>query len=103
MRARHTVGEFFAMSRSYKHTPCYKDRGRGMKKTANRYLRRNYLIVPSRKAYKKLFCSYDICDYKFLRSFYEYRKNYLNYCHRCSGHRSDQELYRMWYKDYKMK
>lgn len=62
------------MSRSYKKVPCCKDYNRGMKKCANRYLRRNYLDIPSGRAYKKLFCSYDICDYKFLNSFSSYKK-----------------------------
>lgn len=88
------------MSRSYKRVPCCKDHTRGMKKRANRYVRRNYLIVPSGKAYKKLFCSYDICDYKFIESFSSYRKwmskhNQKKY--------SDAELYRKWYRYFKMK
>ena len=62
------------MSRSYKHVPCCKDHTRGMKKCANRYIRRNYLVVPSGMAYKKLFCSWNICDYKFIRSFSFSRK-----------------------------
>lgn len=35
------------MSRSYKKIPCCKDYNRGMKKRANRHLRRNYLDIPS--------------------------------------------------------
>ena len=71
-----------------------------MKKCANRYVRRNHLIVPSEKAYKKLFCSYDICDYKFLKSFSSYKKWISK--HDCRIYK-DAELYRMWYKYYKMK
>jgi len=88
------------MSRSYKRIPCWKDHTKGMKKYANRYLRRNYLIVPSGKAYKKLFCSYEICDYKLIESFHSYQKSFSEYEHRTC---SDKELYRMWYRDYKMK
>ncbi len=88
------------MSRSYKRVPCCKDYNRGMKKCANRYLRRNYLHIPSGKAYKKLFCSYDICDYKFLETFTSYKE----WMSRHSRKRyPDNELYRMWYKYYKMK
>lgn len=89
------------MSRSCKRIPCCKDYNWGMKKQANRYLRRNCLDIPSgRAAYKKLFCSYDICDYKFLEPFRFYKRwmqnnNERNY--------SDKELYKIWYKDYKMK
>ena len=88
------------MSRSYKHVPCYKDHNRGMKKCSNRKIRRNYFIILSGMAYKKLFYSYEICDYKFIRSFASYKKifsenNRIMY--------SNKEFYRMWYKDYKMK
>lgn len=89
------------MSRSYKKVPCCKDHNRGMKKYANRYVRRNYLIVPSGKAYKKLFCSYNICDYKFIESFQSYQKGWYKYNR--NRKYSDKELYKMWYKDYKMK
>lgn len=88
------------MSRSYKHVPCCKDYNRGMKKYANRYVRRNYLVVPSGMAYKRLFCSWNICDYKFLTSFSDYKNQACKYNRRKY---SDKELYRMWYKDYKMK
>lgn len=88
------------MSRSYKHVPCCKDYNREMKKCANRYVRRNYLVVPSGMAYKKLFCSWNICDYKFLESFSSYKKKFYKYSRKKY---SDKELYRMWYKDYKMK
>ncbi len=89
------------MSRSYKKIPCCKDHNKGMKKCANRYVRRNYLIVPSGKAYKKLFCSYDICDYKFLESFSSY-KMWMAKNNRGIRY-SDKQLYGMWYKYYKMK
>ncbi len=89
------------MSRSYKKVPCCKDHNRGMKKYANRYVRRNYLIVPSGKAYKKLFCSYDICDYKFIESFQSYKEGWYKYNR--NRKYSDKELHKMWYKDYKMK
>lgn len=88
------------MSRSYKKVPCCKDHTRGMKNYANRYVRRNYLIVPSGMAYKKLFCSWNISDYKFLKSFSSYKRVVSKYNRRKY---SDKELYRMWYKDYKMK
>ncbi len=88
------------MSRSYKKVACCKDYNRGMKKSANRYIRRNYLFVPSGMAYKKLFCSWNICDYKFLKSFSIYKNEFQNYSRKKY---SDKELYRMWYKNYKMK
>lgn len=88
------------MSRSYKKVPCYKDYNRGMKQCANRHLRRNYLDISSGGAYKKLFCSYDICDYKFLKTFSSYKKWILKHSHR---RYPEDVLYRKWYKYYKMK
>ncbi|MDE5823787.1 MAG: hypothetical protein K2H91_03775 [Lachnospiraceae bacterium] len=88
------------MSRSYKHVPCCRDYNRGMKKRANRYVRRNFLIVPSGKAYKKYFCSFEICDYKLMESFPSFRSGFYRYVH---GKYTDKELYRIWYRDYKMK
>ena len=59
------------MSRSYKKFPVFKDRCRTSKncqkpKTfANQAVRR-YLGIPGGKAgYKKLYCSWNICDYRF--------------------------------------
>lgn len=89
------------MSRSYKKVPCCKDHNQGMKKRANRQLRRNDLDIPSGKAYKKLFCSFDICDYKFLDSFDSFKIGWCKYNR--NRKYSDKELYKMWYKDYKMK
>lgn len=88
------------MSRSYKKVPCCKDYNRGMKQRANRHLRRNYLDIPPGRAYKKLFCSYDICDYRFLKTFGSYKKWISKYSHK---RYSEEELYRKWYKYYKMK
>jgi len=94
------------MSRSYKKIPCLKDHNKGMKKYANRYVRRNYLVVPSGSAYKKLFCSYDICDFKFFETFDSYKKSRKKWMSEktYSGRMySDKELYRRWYTEYKMK
>lgn len=57
------------MSRSYKKTPICKDHTKGMKTIANRKVRRklkNPSIHMNGKSYKKMFCSYDICDWIFL-------------------------------------
>jgi len=50
------------MSHSYKHTPGFFDRNPFAKQQANRKVRRT-LEVPNGKAYRRLFESYDICDY----------------------------------------
>ena len=53
------------MSRSYKHTPYVGDKkSKFFKNYANRKLRRNKLNHNLQyKAYRKNFCSYDICDF----------------------------------------
>lgn len=53
------------MARSRRHTPGFCDKTKGMKKFANKTVRHTK-DVPNGMAYKKLFCSYDICDWKFL-------------------------------------
>jgi len=53
------------MSRSYKKTPGFCDRSPFNKKQANKKVRKTK-IVPNGKAYKKLYESYNICDFKCL-------------------------------------
>ena len=62
------------MSRSYKHTPRSGDtKDKFFKKYANRRVRR----LPTDehplkgKAYKKVFCQYDICDYETVGTSFE--------------------------------
>ena len=62
------------MSRSYKHTPRSGDtKDKFFKKYANRKVRR----LPTDehplkgKAYKKVFCQYDICDYETVGTSFE--------------------------------
>ncbi|HAH17786.1 MAG TPA: hypothetical protein DCL29_02025 [Eubacterium sp.] len=51
------------MSRSYKKHPRVKDKNnKGMKKYANKKVRHTK-DIPNGKAYKKVFESWDICDY----------------------------------------
>ena len=57
------------MSRSYKKTAGWTDHGSPWSKYAKRFANRvvrNSKDVPSGGAYKKLYCSWNICDYKFL-------------------------------------
>jgi hypothetical protein len=53
------------MSRSRKKVPGWTMKTRGMKKFANKRVRRTW-DIPDGMAYKKLFCSYEICDWKWL-------------------------------------
>lgn len=64
------------MSRSYKKTPrCGDTKDKFFKKYANRKVRRNNTNHYNHKSYKKLSCSWDICDYETVgRTFEEYWK-----------------------------
>ena len=55
------------MSRSYKHSTLSKQQNtKGMKRHANHKVRRHAMELPSKgSTYKKLFPSYDICDWKW--------------------------------------
>ena len=56
------------MSRSYKRTPGFTDNSSSKigKRFANKAVRQYKGDIPNGAGYKKLFCSYDICDFKFL-------------------------------------
>ena len=80
------------MSRSYKHTPYCGDRkNKYMKRYANKCIRqslKNSDYLPSAAKYKKMFESWDICDYfwygysfesyyqKEIAKWYEWRYRY---------------------------
>lgn len=53
------------MSRSYKKTPILKDSNKSMKKFANKRVRKRKNFSVNGKAYRKIFNSYDICDWVF--------------------------------------
>lgn len=53
------------MSRSFKHTAGWCDRNPFSKKTANKRVRKTEELSNG-NSYKKVFCSYNICDHKFL-------------------------------------
>lgn len=53
------------MSRSYKKVPTVSDQGRGaafQKRLANKRVRKDWTIQNGR-SYRKVSCSYDICDW----------------------------------------
>lgn len=98
------------MSRSYKKRPYCKDHTRGMKKVANKVVR-HQKFLGNGSYYKKVFCSYDISEYSFyrtFRSYVEHEKNMINFFLQRGinikiAEKSDAEHYRDWYKMYKMK
>lgn len=51
------------MSRSHKKTPVLSNNSSGMKQIANRAIRNYKEIIPNGKSYRKIFASYNICDY----------------------------------------
>jgi len=98
------------MSRSYKKEPVVKDYNRNSKKYANRKVRRKFknCDYPDGNAYRKLTCSWDICDYKFRETYkeYEIRKRryeyeYINGVTKTDW--SEDMNYWQWYKMYKRK
>ena len=121
------------MSRSHKHSPICNDGKRGSTKNtksiANRMVRRRdnrivkgYLyqdpiyrdeIVLDGKAYKKYYCSWNICDYKcvefkewVIQKWYANQKDKLygvrNYTHYADEPTLEEEL-NLWKKSYKFK
>ena len=97
------------MSRSYKHTPYSGDRkNKYMKRLANKTVRQRLKdedFSLSAAEYKKMFCSYDICDYYWierdfesfhrrrLAKWYEWRHLYDPFPTR----EESWELYSRWY------
>lgn len=60
------------MSRSYKKSPVIADRNPWAKRQANKAVRKYKGFIPNGGAFKKIYCSYDICDYKFMYTLQEY-------------------------------
>ena len=104
------------MSRSYKKTPyCGQRKNKFAKRQASKVVRRTLKHNPEIEfapgGYKKLYSSYDICDYWWVRSWNNYWLDELeSYVAGLSRpwHRNDappnkQECYRRWLKYYKCK
>lgn len=70
-----TYMEVRRMSRSYKHIPyCGDEKDRDMKRCANKKIRRiakNEDYLWSAAEYKRLFCSWRICDYYWIELDFE--------------------------------
>jgi len=95
------------MSRSYKKNPIIKDgrSGRTGKKFANKKVRRYKGEIQDRKAYKKLYESWDIHDYISMETYYEHKvkfesdlKAYLNGGSKYDP-RDDTRWYNHWYSN----
>lgn len=103
------------MSRSYKKTPwCGDHKGKIKKRLANKSVRawldRHPEETPQGGAYRKLYCSWNICDYGWICTWEEYWegewKNYYRWLAR--GWEPNQvpdekECYRHWLRFYRNK
>ena len=97
------------MSRSYKKTPrCGDKKDKFFKTYANRKYRRDKFTVLSHKAYKKNYCSYDICDYETIGMTFEQHwdrclKSWYTWGYKYEPYPNRDEAYREWYHWYKAK
>lgn len=100
------------MSRSYKKTPYAGDcKGKIAKRFANKAVR-NYLKKlsndhPDNGSYKKLYETWDICDYYWIETWEDYwnetQKRYAEHPEWYKNPPNEKEEYRKWYRTYKMK
>lgn len=100
------------MSRSYKKTPrCGDYKDKYLKKCANRKVRRLRIDAdpPKYNNYKKIFSSWDICDYESVGvSFNDYWKRQVQFWHQYDKKRGTpfpdkKKAYWEWYKYFKRK
>lgn len=96
------------MSRSFKHNPVYTDGKNGQvisKRFANKAVRNYKHKIAKGKAYKHLFCSYEIHDFTIRYTWQEAKQEYENNLNSYARQRysSLKELYKHWSKYYKRK
>ena len=106
------------MARSFRKEPVVKDHSISMKAIANRTLRRRLkgvsFDVANGNSYRKVVCTYDICDWWFRESYVEYAARVARYNHeyingiyrwgiRTSTNMSEDMNYWQWFKMYKRK
>jgi hypothetical protein len=101
------------MSRSYKKTPCMKDKDRFMQKYANRRIRQipPAVSIANGSSYRKNTNPWDISDWWYSKTYAEYEHDRDRYedslVRRGWDYQSDKYLrsmtYRRWYRMYKGK
>ena len=104
------------MSRSYKKSNyCGDKKDKELKRLANHRVRQrlknNLDYIPKPGAFKRMFESWEICDYGWLCSWEEYWNHqcewyYCDHAKRWLGNQTPpdhEEEYRTWYRYYKMK
>ncbi|MCM1166524.1 MAG: hypothetical protein NC299_07070 [Lachnospiraceae bacterium] len=98
------------MSRSYKRTSVVKDSGsKFSKRMASKSVRRAS-DIPKGCGYRKLFCSWNICDWRFFETFYstkEFRRRWFDKSDEefdaWRRFRNWKEAYRYWLRGHRMK
>jgi len=95
------------MSRSYKKTPWATDGRNGRKswkRIANKTIRKYKNEIKKGKAYKKLYCSYNIHDYKsrwpWEEAKFKFEENVL---YNFKSYKTLKEFYSYWHKYYRRK
>lgn len=92
------------MSRSYKKTPVCKDQGtRWMKCQASKAVRRYAEDIGDGGSYKKLFCSYNICDYRTILPYRKALHEWITSNHLWTHEKTFRDFSLSWQKDYKRK
>ena len=97
------------MSRSYKRTPyCGDNKGKAKKHNANAKVRTKMkdldFILANGNAYKKVYESYNICDFGWVTSWQEYWEICIRMWHRYGGEYPDKKQeYRYWLHHYRNK
>ena len=93
------------MSRSYKKPPYSGGNCSDMKRFANQKVRHSK-DIPSGKAYRKLFPTWNICEYGSMETFGEFvariNNRPLRYWYK-PDNRTEKELYIEWHSMYKRK
>ena len=95
------------MSRSYKKTPIQKDNVGGRKhakRTANKKVRQYKGEIADGKAYRKLYCSWDIYDWISYSSYEDYREQYEDEQWReMRNWKSEKDCFRDWARIFRNK
>ncbi len=96
------------MSRSYKKHPwCCDKKGKDDKRNANSKVRaklKNIDYELKYSDYKKVFETYDICDYKWIETWDSFWKREWRFYYKHGGDKPEfKDSYRRWLKFYKRK
>lgn len=95
------------MSRSYKKHPWATDGRHGQKiwkRFANKSVRHYSNDIKNGKYYKRLYCSYNIHDYKSRWTWEEAKFKFEeNVLYNFKNYKTLKEFYRYWYKYYRRK